>query len=67
MGLHRKKLLDKKKIPYAQLNGRMRPIIYDRNGNFYYIAEDGSVLDSKKEKTDYRVTEPTGSLYRQEE
>lgn len=67
MGLHRKKLLDKKKIPYAQLNGRMRPIIYDRNGNFYYIAEDGSVLDSKKEKTDYRVTEPTGSLYRKEE
>ncbi len=67
MGLHRKKLLDKKKIPYAMLNGRMRPLIYDRDGNFYYIAEDGSVLDAKKNATQYRITAPTGSLYRGDE
>lgn len=67
MGLHKKKLLDKKKIPYAQLNGRMRPLIYDRDGAFYYVAEDGCVLNSRREKTDYRVTAPCGSLYRGEE
>ncbi len=64
MGLHGKKLLDHKKIPYAQLNGRMRPLLYDRDGNFYYVCEDLSILDSKKQKTDYRIASPTGSLYR---
>lgn len=67
MGLHRKKLLDKKKIPYAQLNGRMRPLIYDRDGNFYYVEEDGSIINSKKEKTEYCVKSPLGSLYRNDE
>ena len=66
-GLHKKQLLDKKKVPYAMLNGRMRPIIYDRDGNFFYINEDGTVLDYKKEATDYRVDEATGALYRDEE
>ena len=66
-GLHKKQLLDKKKVPYAMLNGRMRPIIYDRDGNFFYISEDGTVLDYKKEATDYRVDEATGALYRDEE
>lgn len=66
-GLHNQKLLDKHKVPYAQLNGRMRPLIYDRDGNFYYISEDGTVLDSKKESTDYRVTDGHGSLYKGEE
>ena len=66
-GLHKKQLLDKKKVPYAMLNGRMRPIIYDRDGNFFYISEDGTVLDYKKEATDYRVDEATGALYRGEE
>lgn len=49
------------------LNGRMRPIIYDRDGNFFYVSEDGTVLDYKKEATDYRVDEATGALYRDEE
>ncbi len=66
-GLHKKQLLDKKKVPYAMLNGRMRPIIYDRDGNFFYVSEDGTVLDYKKEATDYRVDEATGALYRDEE
>lgn len=66
-GLHKKQLLDKKKVPYAMLNGRMRPIIYDRDGNFFYISDEGTVLDYKKEATDYRVDEATGALYRGEE
>jgi len=66
-GLHNRRILDKKKIPYAQLNGRMRPLIYDRDGNFFYICEDGSVLDSRKNPTDYRVADGNGSLYRNDE
>lgn len=66
-GLHNRQLLDKHKIPYAQLNGRMRPLIYDRDGRFYYICEDGSVLNSQKEPTDYRVADGKGSLYKGEE
>lgn len=66
-GLHKRSLLDKKKIPYAQINGRMRPLIYDRDGNFYYITENGTVLDSRQNETDYRVTDGKGSLYRNDE
>lgn len=66
-GLHKRSLLDKKKIPYAQLNGRMRPLIYDRDGNFYYIAENGTVLDSSQNETDFKVTDGKGSLYRNDE
>lgn len=67
MGIHKKKLLDKKKIPYGLLDDQMVPLIYDRNGNFYYIKPDGSVLNSKKEQTNYSVKSPTGSLYRDDE
>lgn len=65
-GLHNKKILDKKKIPYAQLDGKMLPLIYDRDGSFFYINEDGSVLDSSKSLTDYRVKN-FGSLYKKDE
>lgn len=65
-GLHNRKILDKKKIPYAQVNGKMLPLIYDRDGKFFYINEDGTVLDSSKSKTDYRV-EGCGALYRKDE
>lgn len=54
-GLHKKKLLDKKKIPYAKFNNEMCPLIYDRNGAFYYITKDGKVFDSSKKETDYTV------------
>lgn len=67
MGIHKKKLLDKKKIPYGLLDDQMVPLIYDRNGSFYYIKPDGSVLNSKKEQTNYSVKSPTGSLYRDDE
>lgn len=67
MGIHKRKILDKKKIPYAQLNGKMRPLIYDRDSNFYYIDEDGTVLNSRKEATEYRLTDTLGSLYKGDE
>lgn len=66
-GLHNRRILDKKKIPYAQINGRMCPLIYDRDGKFFYICEDGSVLDSEKKLTDYKITDSSGSLYRGDE
>lgn len=67
MGIHKKKLLDKKKIPYGLLDDQMVPLIYDRNGSFYYVKPDGTVLNSKKEQTNYSVKSPTGSLYRDDE
>lgn len=66
-GLHNKLLLDKKKVPYAQISGRMLPLIYDRDGSFYYISEDGTVLDNKQNETEYKVTDGKGSLYKKDE
>lgn len=63
-GLHNQHLLDKHKVPYAQINGRMRPLIYDRDGNFYYIEESGAVLDSQKQPTPYRLGSGFGDLYK---
>lgn len=67
MGIHKSKLLDKKKIAYAMHDGKMLPLIYDRNNNFYYVLPNGEVLDSKKELTNYTVKAPLGSLYRNNE
>lgn len=66
-GLHNQKILDKKKVPYAMLNRKMRPLIYDRDGNFYYIDENGTVIDNKKNTTEYTVKDGMGSLYKGEE
>ncbi len=63
-GLHNKKLLDKKKAPYASYNNEMRPVIYDRDGNFYIVRKDGVVLNHKFHETIYRVTDWKGSLYK---
>lgn len=66
-GLHNRKLLDKKKLPYAMCNGKLRPALYDRDGRFYAVSENGNVLDNMMNKTDYRVTDWQGSLYKNEE
>lgn len=66
-GLHNRRLLDKKKIPYSMHKNRMRPVIYDRDGKFYLIEENGVVLDYKYEETDYRVADWKGSLYKGDE
>lgn len=66
-GLHNKRLLDKKKIPYSMYKNKMYPVIYDRDGNFYLITENGAVLDHRYNKTEYKVTDWKGSLYRGDE
>lgn len=66
-GLHNQKLLDKGKIAYANFDGKTRPIIYDRDGNYYYVLEDGKVLDNSKASTDYKVEFTDGELYKGDE
>jgi len=61
-----KKLLEKKKLACAYCDGKRCPLIYDRDGNFFYILDDGSVLDKHKQPTEYTV-KPLGELYKGEE
>lgn len=63
-GIHNKKLLDKKKIPYSMYKNKMYPVIYDRDGKFYLVTENGVVLDNRYNETQYRVTDWKGSLYK---
>lgn len=63
-GLHKRSLLDKKKLAYSNYNGKTYPVIYDRDGNFYLVVENGVVLDSKHCETSYRVADWKGSLYK---
>ncbi|MBQ9227550.1 MAG: exo-alpha-sialidase [Eubacterium sp.] len=58
-----KHLLEKKKIACAYHDGKRYPLIYDRDGNFFYILDDGSVIDRHKQPTAYTV-EPLGELYK---
>lgn len=62
-GLHNRKMLDKKKIPYSMCDGKLRPTLYDRDGNFYVVRENGEVLNNMLQHTNYRVTDWKGSLY----
>lgn len=65
-GFHNRKLFDKKKAPYASYEGKNVPVIYDRDGAFYYVLDDGSVLNSQKQSTEYKV-KGLGELYKGEE
>ncbi len=66
-GIHNRRLLDKKKLAYSMYNGELRPIIYDRDGSFYIIDKNKDIIDSKMNKTDYKVTDAYGSLYKGDE
>ncbi len=66
-GIHNRKILDKKKVPYSMHNGKMYPVIYDRDGKFYLVTENGTVLNYKYEETQYRVADWRGSLYKNDE
>lgn len=61
-GADNKKLLDKKKISFTCFGGSNCLIIYDRDGKFYTVTEDGKVLDSSKSPTPYTV-KGLGDLY----
>lgn len=62
-GLHNRKLLDKSKAPYTLYNNRMLPILYDRNGKYYIIDTNGTVITPKGTDTHCKVTDKCGSLY----
>ncbi|MBE6817192.1 MAG: exo-alpha-sialidase [Ruminococcaceae bacterium] len=66
MGAEEEQLLDKKKAAYTYFNNNTRPIIYDRDGNYYIIAENGKVLTSAKATTEYTVRD-MGELFSGEE
>ena len=73
-GIHNKKLLDHKKAAFAQADGKMCPVLYDKNGRFYTVRENGCLYNGKNEKTDYRLKTDrqapyyeTGDLYRGDE
>lgn len=66
-GLHNRALLDKKKVAYAKFDNEICPLIYDRDGNYFYILSDGKVIDSSKRSTDYRVNFTDGELYKADE
>lgn len=66
-GIHNKKILDKKKIAFASFDGKTCPVIYDRDGNFYYVLADGTVLNASKEKTEYTLNFADGELYKGDE
>ena len=55
-----------KKTAFAGFNSNVYPIIYDRDGNFYTVLEDGGIIDSKKSKTPYRL-KGLGELYKDDE
>lgn len=65
-GLHKPLILDRKKAPYAEIDGKTLSVIYDENDKPYYVNEDGGVLDSDKNVTDYRI-EGLGYLYKNDE
>ncbi len=56
-GFHNRRLLkqDKDKTPYTSFNGKKCPVIYDRDDNYYMVLDDGTVLNSSKKKTPYRL------------
>ena len=66
-GMHDKKLLDKGKTAYANFDGETVPLIYDRDGNYYYVLKNGNVIDSHKGSTDYKVNFTDGELYKSDE
>ena len=65
-GLFNKKMMDKNKVAYASFDGKTVPLIYDRDGNFYYVLESGKVLDKSKKATAYKVNFTDGELYENE-
>lgn len=61
-GADNKKLLDKKKVSFTFFGGKNCLVLYDRDGKFYTVTEDGKVLDATKAPTQYAV-KGLGDLY----
>ncbi len=65
-GVHNMKYLEKKKIAFTRFDGVKCPIIYDRDGNYYIIIDNGAVIDKSKAKTAYTI-KGIGELYKGDE
>ena len=64
-GIMNTKLLEKKPA-YTGFDSKLYPIIYDRDGNYYIMLEDGKIIDSSKVKTPFSV-KGFGELYKDDE
>ncbi len=62
-GVHNLKYLEAKKIAYTSYNGAICPVLYDGDGSYYLVLEDGSILDSRKQKSLYKLR-GLGELYK---
>ena len=60
------KYLEKKKTAFTYFDGKRCPIIYDRDGGYYIILNDGAVIDKSKAKTAFTV-KGIGELYKEDE
>ncbi|MCR5207596.1 MAG: glycoside hydrolase [Eubacterium sp.] len=60
------KYLEKKKTAFTYFDGERHPIIYDRDGSYYIIMNDGAVIDKTKAKTAFTV-DAAGELYKDDE
>ena len=65
-GIHNMKYLEKKKIAFTRFDGEKCSIIYDRDGNYYIVLDNGAVIDKSKAKTAYHI-KGIGELYKGEE
>ena len=66
-GFHNQKILENKKAAYTEYNGAVCPLIYDRDGKFYIVSQDGTVVDSKNNDTMYTCNFSTGELKKGDE
>ncbi len=65
-GVHNMKYLEKKKIAFTRFDGIKCPIVYDRDGNYFIVLDNGAVIDKGKAKTAYNL-KGIGELYKGEE
>ncbi len=60
------KYLEKKKTAFTSFDGVKCPIIYDKEGNYYIVWENGCVIDKRKAQTAFYI-EDFGELYKDDE
>ncbi|MBQ7740873.1 MAG: exo-alpha-sialidase [Eubacterium sp.] len=58
--------LEKKKAAFALFDSQQCQVIYDKDGNYFLVLNDGKVIDAHKRLTPYRVKQ-LGELYKDKE
>ncbi len=56
-GIFSRGTLDKRKAAYGTLNGNTLPLIYDRDGNKFFVADDGRVFTKDGKESRYHVVD----------